>query len=118
MRLANIVATGVEPQICVAMPCAVLLTVVQHALKDVGNGAVVASTVTRGQNNDIAVSWISCIAFPASVVWYLPVPFWLRLEVTRLRFVILYCSWYYRFTRLIVPVVVDWYIAEEPEQDY
>ena len=115
MRLTDIVTTGVEPQVRVAMPCAILLAVIQYALEDVGNRTVVASTVTRSQDNDVAIPRIPCIALPASVIRYLPVPLWLCLEVTRLRLIILYCRRYYRFPRRIISVIVHWYIAEESE---
>jgi hypothetical protein len=115
MCLTDIVTTSIEPQICVAMPCAILLAVVQYALEDIGNRAVVASTVTRSQDNDVTIPWVPCITFPASVIRYLPVPLWLCLEVTRLRLIILYCRRYYRFPRRIISIIVHWYIAEEPE---
>lgn len=93
MRLANVIATSVQPQICVSVLCAVLLTVVQHALEDVGNGAVVASAVARSQNHDVAVPWVPRVAFPPSIVRHLPIPLWLCLEITGLRLIVSNWCW-------------------------
>jgi hypothetical protein len=99
VSFTNIIAAGVEPQMCVAVLLAVLLAVVEYALEYVRNGAVVASTVAGGQDHDITVARTARVAVPASVVWYLPIPFWLRLEVARLRLVVLYCHRHDCFSR-------------------
>ena len=117
VRFTNIIAAGVEPQMCVAVLLAVVLAVVEDALEYVRDRAVVASTVTGGQDNDIAVAGIARVAVPASVVWHLPIPFWLRLEVARLRLVILYCRRHYCFSGRVIPVGIDWYVAEEFEEN-
>lgn len=118
MRFANIVTTGVEPQICVTVSLTVLLAVVKYALENVGNGTVVASTVARSQNHNVAVAGSTCIAIPAGVVWHLPVPLWLRLEVARLGLIVLCWCRQNRLSRRVVSVIADRYVAEEFEEDH
>ncbi len=89
MRFTNVITTGVEPKVGIPISCTVLFAVIQHALKNIGNCAVVATTVTCGQDYDVAVARVACIAIPPSIVRHLPVPFGLCLEVPRLRLVIL-----------------------------
>jgi len=120
VSLANIVAAGVEPQIRVSIPRAVLLAVAQHSLQDIRDGTVVASTIACCQNNNIAILRLSRIALPVvGMVRHRPVPLWLSLEVAWLRYVVVRC---HRRRcckrRREVPVVVDRYIAKEPEKDY
>jgi hypothetical protein len=117
VRFTDIITAGVEPQMCVAVLLAVVLAVVEYALEHVGNGAVVASTVTGGEDYDIAVARITRVAVPASVVWHLPIPFWLRLEVARLRLVILHYRRHYCLSGRVIPVGIDWYVAEEFEEN-
>lgn len=118
MCLANIIPASVQPEIGIAMPCAVLLPVVQDSIQDIGDLAVVTSAVTCSQDDDVAISRLPGIAIPASIVGHLPIPFRLGLEVSRLGLVILYCCRYYSFPRRIIAVVVDWHVAEKPEEHY
>ena len=118
MRLANVITTGVQPQVRVAMLCAVLLTVVQHALEDIGNGAIVASTVTCSQDNDVAIPRIPRVALPPGIVRHLPIPLWLCLEVSGLRLVVVDLCWQDGFARRVISIVVGCDVAEEPEEDY
>ena len=118
MRLANIITTGVEPQVRIPMLCAVLLTVIQHTLEDVGNSAIVASAVTCSQDNDVAVPRIPRIALPPGIVRHLPIPLWLCLEVSGLRLVVLDWSWQNGFAWRVISVVVGWDVAEKLEEDY
>ena len=118
MRLANVITTGVQQQVRVAMLCAVLLTVVQHALEDIGNGAIVASTVTCSQDNDVAIPRIPRVALPPGIVRHLPIPLWLCLEVSGLRLVVVDLCWQDGFARRVISIVVGCDVAEEPEEDY
>jgi hypothetical protein len=116
--LANVVAAGVEPQVGVAMLCAVLFAVVQHSLQHIGDGAVVASAIAGCQDHDVPVARRPRIAVPAICVFrYAPVPLWLRLEVARLRLVVVVGHGGDCFARPIVPVVFHWHVAVEPEED-
>lgn len=117
VRVANVIAAGVQPKIGVAMPGAVFLAVVQYALQDIGDCAVVTSAVTSSQDDDVAVPRISSISIPPSIVWHLPIPLWLCLEVTGLRLVILCWGCHNGFSRCIVPVVVHRHIAKESRED-
>lgn len=91
VRLADIIATGVEPQVRIAVLLAVALAVVEDALDHVRDGAVVASTVAGGQHHDVVVARNACVAVPVSIFWHFPIPFRLLLEVARLRGIVLWC---------------------------
>jgi hypothetical protein len=115
----DVVAAGVEPEICVAMFCAVPLAVSQHSFKNVRNGTVVSPTIACRQDDDISIPRFARIAIPAvAIARDIPVPFRLRFEVARLRSIVVGCDAYYCFAGGIVSVVVDWYIAKESEEDY
>jgi hypothetical protein len=115
----DVVAAGVEPEICVAMFCAVPLAVSQHSFKNVRNGTVVSPTIACRQDDDISIPRFARIAIPAvAIAWDIPIPFRLRFEVARLRSIVVGCDAYYCFAGGVVSVVVDWYIAKEPEEDY
>lgn len=116
--LANVVAAGVEPQVGVAMLCAVLFAVVQHPLQHIGDGAVVASAIAGCQDHDVPVARRPRIAVPAICVFrYAPVPLWLCLEVARLRLVVVVGHGGDCFARPIIPVVFHWHVAVESEED-
>lgn len=116
VSVANVVAAGVEPEIGVAVLGAVLLAVVQHALQDVGNGAVVAASIAGRQHDDVAILWRARVSIPAvCVLWDVPVPFWLSLEVAWLRLVVVGGHGCDGFTGAVISVVFDWHIAVESE---
>ena len=67
-----------------------------------------APAVARRQHDDIAVFWWPRISAPAiAVLRYVPVPFWLRLEVPRLRRIVVRLDGFYGFGGGVVPEVVD-----------
>lgn len=114
---ANVVAAGVEPEVCVAVALAVLLAVVQDALQHVGDGAVVAATVAGRQDDDVAGPGLPCVALPAiCVVGHLPVPLGLGLEVAGLWLVVVGCHGDDGFGRGVIAVVVDGDVAVEAEE--
>jgi hypothetical protein len=118
MRLANVVAAGVEPQVGVAMPFAVLFAVVQHTFQHIGNGAIVTAAVAGCQDNNVFIPRRPRIAAPAvGVLGYVPVPFWLSLEVARLRDVVVGDNGCYRFAGHVSSIVFDGYVAVKSEED-
>jgi hypothetical protein len=118
VSIANVVAAGVEPEVGVAVLCAVLLAVVQHALEDIGDGAVVAASVAGRKHNNVPILRRSRISAPAvRVLWNIPVPFRLPLEVSGLRLVVVCGDGRYRFAGAVISVVLDWHVAVEPEED-
>lgn len=117
VSLSDVITASVEPQVGVAVPCGVLLAVVQHALENVWDGAVVAATVAGSQDDNVSISWRTSIALPAvCVLGNAPVPLWLGLEVSRLGGVVVGDNWRYRLSGRIIPVVLDWDIAVEAEE--
>lgn len=118
MRVANVVAAGVEPQVGVAVLRAVLLAVVEHPLQHVRDGAVVAAAVAGRQHDDILVPRGARIALHRlRVLWHLPVPFRLGLEVAGLGRVVVDRDRRYRLAGPVVSVVLDGDIAVEVEED-
>jgi hypothetical protein len=118
MSLANVVAAGVEPHVRVAMLLAVLFAILKHSLQHIRNRAVVSSTIARREHYNISVLRLPCVSCPtARVVWDIPIPFWLCLEVAGLRRVIVYLDRHYCLAGRIVSVVVRWYVAVEFEED-
>jgi hypothetical protein len=101
------------------MRLAVLLAVVEHASQYVLDGAIVTAAVAGGQDDNVLVPRGARIAAPTvGVLWYVPVPFRLALEVARLRDVVVggddgcYC-----LARRVVAVVFDRHMAVEAEQN-
>ena len=118
MRIANVVAAGVEPQIGVAVLGAVLLAVVEHPFQHVWDGAVVAAAVARRQDNNVSIPRRARISLQRlRMLGYAEVPFWLRLEVPGLWLVVIGGDGRYRLARAVVSVVLDRYIAVELEED-
>lgn len=117
MSFANVVAAGVEPQVLVAVLCAVLLAVLEHTREDIGNSAVVAAAVAGRQHHDVAVLGGARIAVEAAgVLGHLPIPLGLGLEVAGLRRVVLRLHGGYGLAGGIVSVVLDGHVAEEVEE--
>jgi hypothetical protein len=119
VSLANVVAAGVEPHVCVSVLGAVLLAVIQYPFQDVGDGAVVAAAIARRQHNNVAVLRRPRIALPSvCMLGYAEIPLWLSLEVSGLRGVVVRCdNGDYRLGGGIVSVVLDWHVAVESEED-
>ena len=116
--ITNVVAAGIEPEVRVAVLCAVLLAVVEDALEHVGNGAVVAAAVAGGQHNNVPIPRRAHVATHAlRMLGYAPVPFWLALEVARLRCVVVCCDGGYRLARTVISVVLDRHVAVKSEED-
>ena len=114
---ANVVAAGVEPEAGVAVLRAVLVAVVEHALEHVGDGAVVAAAVARRQHHHVSVARRARVAVHgACVLGHAPVPLGLRLEVARLRLVVVGRHGHNRLARRIVAVVLDRHVAVEAEE--
>ena len=123
MSLADIVAAGIEPQVRVAFSCTILLAVVQHSFQHPWNSAIMTTTITCRQNDNIAIPRLPRIALPAiAVVGHLPVPFGLCFEVAFLWFIVVRCHRHMR-SRLpwrVIPVVFEVHrdIIKQPEEDY
>lgn len=115
--VANVVAAGVEPEVGVAVPCAVFLAVVEDALEDVGDGAVVAAAVAGGEHDNVPVPRRARIAVHAArMLGDGPVPLRLALEVGRLRGVVACGQGGHGLARRVVAVVLDGHVAVELEE--
>jgi hypothetical protein len=118
VSFANVVAASVEPQVLVAVFCAVLLAVLEHTREDIGDSAVVAASVAGRQHHNVAVLGRARIAVEAAGVFgHLPIPLGLGLEVSGLRRVVLRLHGGYRLAGGVVSVVLDGHVAEEVEED-
>jgi hypothetical protein len=83
-----------------------------------GNRAVVASSVTRSQDDDVSVSWRFCISLPSLCCFRdIEVPLWLCLEVTWLRPLVVHHHREQCVSGPIVAIVVDGHVTEEFEED-
>lgn len=118
MSLANVVATGVQPHICVSMFRTVPLTVIQHALQHIRDGAVVTAAITRCQHHNVAILGRACISAHAlRMLGDAKVPLWLAFEITGLWRVVVGNNGRDGFGRRIVAVVLDRDVAVEAEED-
>jgi hypothetical protein len=77
------------------------------------------AAITCRQNDNVPIPWFARVAIPAvAIVWNLPIPLWLGFEVAGLRFVVVRYGGYYGFSRRVISVVLDWYVAKESEENY
>lgn len=118
MCLPNVIPARVEPQVRVAVLLAVLFAVVQHPFQHVWDRAVVSAAIACRQHHDVSVPRRPRVAGHAlGVLGYAEVPFWLRLEVARLRLVVVGGDGRDGLARVVVAVVVDGHVAVELEED-
>lgn len=119
MSFTNVVAAGVQPHIRVPMACTIALSVLQHSFQHIRDRAVVSAAITRRQHDDVAVLGHARIpAHALGVLGYAEVPFWLALEVARLRGVVVGDDdGWDCFAGAVVAVVFDWHVAVEAEED-